>query len=132
MLTVVWVALGGALGTVARFGLNLAITARTGDLFPWGTLVINIVGSFVIGLFATLTTIDGRLAVSADVRLFVLVGICGGFTTFSSFSLQTLALIEAGQPLRAGLNVLASVALCLLAVWAGSLAPALLSHPPRS
>lgn len=126
MLTLLWIALGGALGTLARFGVNLAIIGRTGELFPWGTLVINITGSFVIGLFAALTGPGGRVAASPDLRLFVLVGVCGGFTTFSSFSLQTLALFDAGEPLRAGANVVASVVLCLVAVWLGSIAPNLL------
>lgn len=128
MLTILYVALGGALGTVARYLLNLAITTRAGDLFPWGTLTINIIGSFVIGLFAALTGPAGRVVASPDARLFVLVGLCGGFTTFSSFSLQTLALFEAGEPLRAGANVIASVVLCLIAVWLGSIAPNVLRN----
>lgn len=126
MLTILYVALGGAIGTAARYALNLAITTRTSELFPWGTLTINVVGSFVIGLFAALTGPGGRVAASTDARLFVLVGLCGGFTTFSSFSLQTLALFEAGEPLRAGANVVASVTLCLIAVWLGSIAPNLM------
>lgn len=128
MLTICYVAIGGALGTVARYLLNLGITTRTGDLFPWGTLTINIIGSFVIGLFAALTGPAGRVVASPDARLFVLVGLCGGFTTFSSFSLQTLALFEAGEPLRAGANVIASVVLCLIAVWLGSIAPNVLRN----
>ena len=126
MLTLLWIAAGGALGTLARFGINQAIIGRTGELSPWGTLVINVTGSFVIGLFAALTGPGGRVVASPDLRLFVLVGVCGGFTTFSSFSLQTLALFEAGEPLRAGANVVASVVLCLVAVWLGSIAPNLL------
>lgn len=125
MLTLLWIALGGAVGTLARFGLNFAIISRYRDTFPWGTLVINIAGSFAIGLFAALTGPGGRVEASPDLRLFVLVGVCGGFTTFSSFSLQTLALLEAGDALRAGANVVASIVLCLVAVWLGSLAPTL-------
>jgi CrcB protein len=87
-------------------------------------LAINVLGSFVIGFFATLTGPDGRLLASGDVRQFVIVGICGGYTTFSSFSLQTLTLVQDGEVVRAGLNVGGSVALCLIAVWLGYIAAA--------
>jgi CrcB protein len=76
----------------------------------------------VIGLFATLTGPDGRVIVSGDMRQFVTIGLCGGYTTFSSFSYQTLTLAQDGEYLRAGLNVVASVVLCLLAVWLGFVA----------
>ena len=98
-----------------------------GETFPWGTLAINVVGSFIIGFFATLTGPDGRLLVAPDARQFVMVGLCGGFTTFSSFSLQTLNLLRDGDVLRAGGNVAGSVALCLVAVWLGHVAAAALS-----
>lgn len=121
MITYLWIALGGALGTVAR-ALCADIASRAlGDSFPWGILIINIVGSFVIGFFATLTGVGGRYLVAPDARQFVMVGICGGFTTFSSFSLQTLNLLLDGYVLRAGANIVGSVALCLLAVWLGYL-----------
>lgn len=116
---VLWVAVGGALGSVARYWLAYAVAALTGPAFPWGTLLINIVGSFVIGWFATLSSATGPLDVPPEVRLFVLVGVCGGFTTFSSFSLQTLELMQAGEVVRAGAYVVGSVTLCLLGVWAG-------------
>jgi CrcB protein len=90
-------------------------------------LVINITGSFVIGFFATLTGPDGRVLVPSDARQFVMVGLCGGYTTFSSFSLQTLALAQDGEMVRAGLNIGGSVALCLLAVWLGYAAAAALN-----
>ncbi len=98
----------------------------------WGTIVINISGSFAIGLFTTLSEPGGRLPVSSDVRLFVLVGLCGGYTTFSSFSLQTLALFQSGEPGRAAANVLLSVACCLVAVWLGFATPAAFSRLSRS
>jgi fluoride exporter len=85
-----WVAVGSALGGVARYWLSGVAARIGGETFPWGTLLINVLGSFVIGFFGTLTGPDGRLFVSPTGRQFVMVGICGGFTTFSSFSLQTL------------------------------------------
>jgi len=117
--TYLWIAIGGALGSVARYACSSLIAGAFGQTFPLGTLVINVVGSFVIGAFASLTGPDGRLLVPGDVRQFVMVGLCGGYTTFSSFSLQTLTLLQDGEPARAALNVVASVALCLVAVWLG-------------
>ncbi len=113
------VAAGGALGSVARAWLALAVGRVTGPAFPWGTILINIVGSFVIGFFGTLTANEGRFALPADARAFVMVGICGGFTTFSSFSLQTLDLARDGRFAQAMGNVALSVAMCLTAVAAG-------------
>ncbi len=119
MITYVWIALGGALGSVARFSCSSLAASWFGETFPWGTLIINIVGSFVIAFFATMTGPNGRVLVAPDVRQFVMVGICGGYTTFSSFSLQTLNLVRDGDMIRAGANVVGSVVLCLLAVWLG-------------
>ena len=121
MATWFWVALGGALGSMARFGVAAAVAALTGPQFPWGTLLINIGGSFVIGWFGALTGSRGAGSVPPDIRVFVMVGICGGFTTFSSFSLQTLELAQAGEVLWAGCYIVGSVVLCLLGVWAGTL-----------
>lgn len=132
MMASLLIAIGGALGSLARYWINIAIVARTGEVFPWGTVLINISGSFLIGLLASLTGPEGRWAVSPEFRLFMLVGFCGGYTTFSSFSLQTLALFEAGDPIRAGANVLLSVTLCLIAVWLGYSGPAALSRIIRS
>jgi CrcB protein len=116
-----WIAAGGAIGTVLRYRVGLWFAGLVGEAMPWGTIVINITGSFVIGLFAALLE-GGRLQVAPEVRSFVLVGLCGGFTTFSSFSLQTLTLVQTGHPGRALANVLVSVALCLVAVWLGFVA----------
>ena len=116
--TLVLLALGGALGTLARYGLALAALPLSQTL-PWGTIAINIAGSFLIGMFGTLTLAHGRYPVSENIRLFVMVGFCGGFTTFSSFSLQTLDLLRNGAMVRAGINVVASVVLCVAAVAIG-------------
>ena len=113
MATYFLVALGGALGSVGRFWLNTFVTARAGDGFPWGTLLINVLGSFALGIFATMP------ATQDPAKKFLMAGICGGFTTFSAFSLQTLELTQRGEWLRAGGNILGSVALCLVAVWLG-------------
>jgi CrcB protein len=119
MATYFWVALGSALGGMARYWMTLAVAAVTGTGFPWGTILINILGSFVIGFFATLTGPDGRLGVPFDARVFVLTGLCGGFTTFSAFSLQTLELARDGRWPQAAANVALSLTLCLAAVAAG-------------
>jgi len=121
MIAYLYVALGSALGGVLRHWLNVIITEKFNDGFPWGVLFINIVGSFVIGFFAALTT-EGRFVVSDEIKLFVMAGLCGGFTTFSAFSLQTLNLAQAGDFSRAGLNIILSVALCLFFVWMGYVA----------
>lgn len=117
------VMLGGAIGTLCRYvGAYLALPI-SGSL-PWGTIIINIAGSFIIGFFGTLTLAHGRYPVSEEFRLFVMVGICGGFTTFSSFSLQTLDLLRSGAVGRAAINIGLSVVLCILAVAAGHFAAA--------
>lgn len=114
------VALGGAIGTLARFSIASAALPLSKDL-PWGTIGINILGSFIIGFFGTLTLSHGRYPLSENARLFIMVGFCGGFTTFSSFSLQTLDLLRGGALGRACINILLSVALCLGAVALGHL-----------
>ena len=128
MMLYVLIGLGGALGSMARFWLSGLVAAQYGETFPWGTLVINVTGSFVIGFFATLTGPDGRVFASSNSRQFVLTGLCGGYTTFSSFSLQTLNLAREGDWLRAGGNITASVAICLVAVWLGHIAAAYLNN----
>jgi fluoride exporter len=115
----VWVAIGGALGTTGRYWLSGVVARLAGETFPWGTLVINVTGSFIIGFFGALTGPDGRVFIGSTARQFVMVGICGGYTTFSSFSLQTLNLMNDGEWANAGANVVMSVVLCLIGVWAG-------------
>jgi CrcB protein len=117
-----WVALGSALGGVSRYGFGLMASRLWGDAFPWGTIGINVLGSFVIGFFGALTMADGAMPASANLRIFVMVGICGGFTTFSSFSLQTLTLMRDGGWFPAMGNIVLSVVLCLLAVTLGNVA----------
>ncbi len=126
MIETLVIAAGGALGSVARYWLALWAAPLSRSL-PWGTIGINILGSFAIGFFGTLTLAHGKLAAPETLRLFFMVGVCGGFTTFSSFSLQTLELLRAGAPGRALLNVTLSVLLCLAAVSLGHLAAAALN-----
>lgn len=118
MLDTALVALGGALGSVARYWFALAAASISRNL-PWGTILINIIGSFAIGLFGSMTLSHGRFPVPESARIFVMVGICGGFTTFSSFSLQTLDLLRSGAVGRAMLNIALSVVFCLASVAAG-------------
>lgn len=116
--TCLLVMIGGALGTLARYAVSVLALPISRDL-PWGTILINVAGSFVIGFFGTLTLAHGRFPVSENIRLFVMIGLCGGFTTFSSFSLQTLDLLRSGAMLRASINIVASLLLCIGAVAVG-------------
>jgi len=110
---------GGALGAMARHGLNhLVHQRRLTSTFPLGIFLVNVVGSVVIGLLAGLLSAN-RLQLSGNARVFVFVGVLGGFTTFSSFSLDTLALVRDGHSTQAALNVAGQVGLSLLGVWAG-------------
>ena len=118
MLECLLLAVGGALGTLARYGIGIWAAPISQNL-PWGTIIVNVAGSFVIGFFGTLTLAHGRFPVSDTVRLGVMVGFCGGFTTFSSFSLQTLELLRGDAIARALINIAVSVTLCLCAVAAG-------------
>ena len=119
MLAYLWVAIGGAVGSVSRFWLSGLIATRYGETFPWGTLCVNVTGSFVIGFLAAFTLPEGRMQAPPGVRQLLMIGVCGGYTTFSSFSLQTLNLLRDREWLYAGGNILLSVILCMIAVWLG-------------
>lgn len=114
-----WIAIGGAIGSVARFWCSGVVAQLIGETFPWGTLIVNVLGSLVIGFAATAMGPDGRMFVGTTARQFVMVGLCGGYTTFSSFSIQTLNLLNDGEWVPAVGNIGLSVVLCLVAVWAG-------------
>jgi CrcB protein len=119
MLSYFWVMIGGALGTGARFWLSGFVAQRVGEFFPLGTLMVNVSGSFVIGFFAVVADPQGPYLVAPRFREFFMIGLCGGYTTFSSFSLQTLDLAQDGDWFKAGLNALLSLVCCLVAVWLG-------------
>ena len=128
MFTYLVIAIGGALGSIARFWLSGAVAQRFGETFPAGTLLVNVSGCFVIGFLAALTGPEGRVWASPTLRQFLMIGVLGGYTTFSSFSLQTLALVRDGEWIYAGLNTLGSLILCLLAVWVGDYLAMLINH----
>ena len=113
------IALGSAIGGAGRFWLSGLVARLIGGVFPWGTMIVNISGCLVIGIIATVTAPDGRIFVPGEWRQFMMIGICGGYTTFSSFALQTLNLAQGGEFFAAAMNILLSVALCLLGVWLG-------------
>lgn len=120
-LAYLWIAIGGAIGSVARYGIGGLVSDKYGTTFPWGTLVVNVSGSFVIGILAALTAPEGKMTPQSRVfaTQLLVTGICGGYTTFSSFSLQTLNLLRDREWFYAGGNVLLSVILCMIAVWLG-------------
>jgi fluoride exporter len=119
MLEYILVMVGGALGTGARFWVSGFVAERGGELFPLGTLVVNITGSFAVGFFAAFMNPEGFFLMPPRLRQFFMIGVCGGYTTFSSFSLQTLDLVRDGDWFKAGLNTLLSFVCCLAAVWLG-------------
>lgn len=119
MLNYVLVAIGSALGGTARYWASGVIANQAGQSFPWGTLFVNVTGSFIIGLFAGMTSPESRSLVSPEARTFFTLGLCGGYTTFSSFSLQTLTLMQSREWLYACGNAVLSLVLCLAAVWLG-------------
>jgi CrcB protein len=126
-----WIFIGGGLGSLARWGVSGWVANAMGETFPWGTILVNVSGSLVIGLFAGVTGPEGRWLAPATFRQFFMLGICGGYTTFSSFSLQTLNLAEEGQWFRAGANAVLSLVLCLAGVWLGHLLAAMINSGSR-
>lgn len=116
----VLVAIGGVVGCLCRFWLSVWVQNATGGVFPTGTLTVNIIGSFILGLVMTLAIV--RELLSPELRIMLSVGFCGGFTTMSSFSYETLLLLESGYTGTALLNIALSIVACLTAVWLGSLA----------
>lgn len=122
-LHVLAVALGGALGGVARVWVSELLARRLGERFPWGTLVVNVTGSGLIGVAAALALASDGSASSPSVWALLVIGVLGSYTTVSSFSYQTLVLLHAGEPGRASANVAASLILCLgaaAAAWHGT------------
>ena len=123
MLAYLWVAIGGALGSMARYGIGGLFLQKSSGSFPWGTLLVNVSGSFVIGFLGAVTAAGGKMTPQSRVLAtqLLITGMCGGYTTFSSFSLQTLNLLRDREWLYAGGNILLSVFLCMVAVWLGYL-----------
>ena len=127
MLAYLWVAIGGALGSMARYGIGGLVSEKFVSekygAFPWGTLVVNVTGSFIIGFLGAITASTGKMTPQSRVfaTQLLITGVCGGYTTFSSFSLQTLNLLRDGEWLYAGGNILLSVVLCMIGVWLGYL-----------
>lgn len=123
MIAYLWIALGGALGSVARYAVGGLIGDRLGLSVQWGTLAVNVTGSFIIGFLGAVVAPEGKLTSQSRVLVtqLLITGVCGGYTTFSSFSLQTLNLLRDGEWLYAGANVVLSVVLCMIAVWLGFL-----------
>jgi CrcB protein len=128
VLAYVLIAIGSALGGMGRYFVSGVVTTLTGGTFPYGTMLVNISGCLVIGFFATLTGPDGRWLVGTPARQFVMIGLCGGYTTFSSFSLETLYLARAGEWMSATANAAGSVILCILSVWIGYIAATALNR----
>ncbi len=122
-MTYLWVAIGSAIGGIGRYWCDGLVSERFGVAFPWGTILVNVVGSFVIGIAAPLVpSLDRSWLSEPEARAFVIFGLCGGYTTFSAFSIQNLVLLREGAWAHAFGNIVLSVASCLFAVWLGHLA----------
>ncbi len=117
MSNIIYIAAGGATGAVLRYWASTGIHTLLGRGFPYGTLAVNVIGSFIMGL-AFVFLIE-RLSAGMEWRAGLMIGLLGAFTTFSTFSIETLNLVEAGEPLKAGVNILLSISLCLIFVWVG-------------
>jgi CrcB protein len=117
MIQIVFIAVGGAIGALMRFWMSSGVYAMLGRDFPYGTLSVNVLGSLIMGVLYVF--LYERMNLSVELRAGLVIGLLGAFTTFSTFSIETLNLLEAGEQLRAILNILLSVALCLSACWLG-------------
>jgi len=124
------VVLGSIVGAVSRFLVSVLSVSQFGDGFPWGTLFVNVTGSFAIGFYAALTGPDGRLFAGPRQRLFVMVGFCGGYTTFSAFSLETLRFVQSGKLQTALVYLLVSAITWIAGVWIGHALAARLNLRP--
>lgn len=119
MSQILFIAVGGAIGAVLRYLGSTAVYAWLGRGFPYGTLFVNVLGSLIMGVLAIL--LIERISTGPELRALLMIGLLGSFTTFSTFSIETLNLIEQGWLIKAGLNILLSVILCLAAAWVGTL-----------
>lgn len=118
-MSYLWVAIGGALGSMARYGFSGAVAQMTGGTFPYGTMFVNVTGGLLIGFLASLTAPESQFFIPASARILLMTGVCGGYTTFSTFSLESFNLLRDGESMAALANMLISVVLCVLAVWIG-------------
>ena len=116
-MSIISIAIGGAAGSLCRYGMSNGIYLLLGRSFPYGTLAVNILGSFVMGIVYILMI--ERASISEELRAGITIGLLGAFTTFSTFSIETINLIESGEILKAGLNILFSVTLCVVGCWLG-------------
>jgi len=117
LINLIAIAVGGAFGAVARYASSIWVYSVLGRSFPFGTLVVNVAGSFVMGLLAVL--LIERMVAGPELRAFIMIGFLGSFTTFSTFSLETVNLIIGGEVIKAGVNMLISVFVCVTACWFG-------------
>jgi len=117
MMSIISIAIGGAAGSLCRYGMSNGIYLLLGRSFPYGTLAVNILGSFIMGSVYILMI--ERASISEELRAGITIGLLGAFTTFSTFSIETINLIESGEILKAGLNILFSVTLCIAGCWLG-------------
>ena len=127
-MTYFWIIVGSIIGGVARYMCASFISTNLGEAFPWDTLLVNMVGAFIIGFFAALSSVDGIWSTSPEIRPLVIIGFCGSYTTFSTFSLQTLSLITEYKLFEAAANIILSVFICLLFVWIGHILGVYMNH----